>query len=372
VSEPSDIAVIQRSAGTEVVTRQGSLDAARDPRTNVNPANLYLLSLRSTRSYKTAVSVLNTMAKVYGSENYHTMDWASLTEEQVQMSIHVLLMTQDEILKSPVIHETLKREVRSREGSRQGAWRPKSLRTVNLYLSAVKGVMRYAMKRKLIDSHDYALIKDIKGFSVKGEVSKTLPVKAVDALKVLKTCAEDDTARGARDAAALALLYGAGMRRDEVRRLKISDIKWEARLIEFHGKGNKVRKPALHDWMTPILQKWIQEYRPHNMPGALLLAIDRWGNVQEKTDEYGNATPASDNLVYRIVKSRFAAAGLPVMAPHDLRRIFATALFEANVHISEIQQALGHQNIETTLIYNKTGEEKARESVRQHIPGFNP
>jgi site-specific recombinase XerD len=60
----------------------------------------------------------------------------------------------------------------------------------------------------------------------------------------------------------------------------------------------------------------------------------------------------SDSAIQEVIKKAIRKAGIPKHASvHTLRHSFATHLLMNGVNIREVQELLGHKNVETTMIY---------------------
>ncbi len=86
---------------------------------------------------------------------------------------------------------------------------------------------------------------------------RALSIGEVQAL--FHVCAQDESIKGIRDAALIAVLYSAGLRRSEVIMLDLSD--WnetDSCLIVRSGKGDKDRTNYLDDGATAALTDWLR------------------------------------------------------------------------------------------------------------------
>jgi len=62
----------------------------------------------------------------------------------------------------------------------------------------------------------------------------------------------------------------------------------------------------------------------------------------------------SDTAIQDMIKNAIQKAGIPKSASvHTLRHSFATHLLASGVNIREVQELLGHKNVETTMIYTR-------------------
>jgi integrase/recombinase XerC len=149
----------------------------------------------------------------------------------------------------------------------------------------------------------------------------------------------------ARDAAVLALLYGAGLRISEALGLKRRDIGGSPDALTVTGKGNKTRIVPL---LPPVL-RLITDYLalcPYAMPPDGPLFVGARGG------------PLSPRVVQLAMASLRGALGLPDSAtPHALRHSFATHLLARGGDLRAIQDLLGHASLSTTQIYTAVDSE---------------
>jgi len=130
--------------------------------------------------------------------------------------------------------------------------------TARKVLAALRGVLHTAWRLNQIEREDYQRAIDFE--SVKGS---TLPagraLSAGDIRALFEACRADrNPAKGARDAALLAVLYGGGLRRAELVNLDVRDYDAASGTLHIRrGKGRKARsvpvvngtKDALDDWL---------------------------------------------------------------------------------------------------------------------------
>lgn len=151
------------------------------------------------------------------------------------------------------------------------------------------------------------------------------------------------TALHTRNAALIAVMFAAGIRRDELRQLRWEDLNVEDGVLHIrHGKRNKSRHTALFGEFAlhalHLWAEWLQDGRVF-----MFCPLDKWGNVGK------DASIGNDNI-YRIVQQTGKLAGI-AFNPHDARRTLATELLNVGLSPAEVQAQLGHSNPSTTLRY---------------------
>jgi integrase/recombinase XerD len=139
----------------------------------------------------------------------------------------------------------------------------------------------------------------------------------------------------------LTTLYGTGMRRAELARLKISDIDSQRMIIRVvAGKGGKDRDLPL----SPALLESLREYWRWRKPKTYLFP--------SRDPRRGPAQPISEKSVWIACHEAARRAGLSKrITPHTLRHSWATHLLEAGTDLRTIQVLLGHGDLETTAQY---------------------
>jgi integrase/recombinase XerC len=150
----------------------------------------------------------------------------------------------------------------------------------------------------------------------------------------------------ARDAAVLALLYGAGLRVSEALGLRRREFDAKRDAITVTGKGNKTRMVPLLPQVAALIADYLALCPFEAEADAPLFAGARGG-------------PLSARVVQLAMARLRGALGLPDSAtPHALRHSFATHLLARGGDLRAIQELLGHASLSTTQIYTAVDAER--------------
>ncbi|MBF0194511.1 MAG: tyrosine-type recombinase/integrase [Magnetococcales bacterium] len=149
-----------------------------------------------------------------------------------------------------------------------------------------------------------------------------------------------------RDKAILELLYGSGLRINEMCSLNLRDInlrEHEARVI---GKGNKERVVPLGSHSIAAIKDYMESLAQKIGPGAgdtpLFIGVK----------QLNKRCRLNPRQVQRLIQARRRWLGLPEKTtPHALRHAFATHLLQAGADLRAIQEMLGHASLSTTQKY---------------------
>ena len=135
----------------------------------------------------------------------------------------------------------------------------------------------------------------------------------------------------------LKILYGCGLRVNELINLKKQDINFEEDLIKVNlGKGKKDRFVKIPESIKKELNSYFNLNTSEN-----LFPSNRGGKLTKKS-------------ILQVVKNAGKKAGIKKRVyPHLLRHSFATHLLENGTDLRVIQKLLGHSDIKTTQIYLK-------------------
>ena len=105
------------------------------------------------------------------------------------------------------------------------------------------------------------------------------------------------------------------------------------------------------------------------MPAWVKVAIDAWTlasgvaalHVFRPVNRAGCVTGErlGEKVVWQMLKGYVAGAGLPDIAPHDLRRTAAKLCRAAGGGLEQIQLLLGHSSVQTTERYLGTKQDLA-------------
>ncbi len=161
----------------------------------------------------------------------------------------------------------------------------------------------------------------------------------------------------ARDAAVLALLYGAGLRISEALAIKRCDAPVDSRdVLTILGKGQKTRSVPV---IAPV-QRAIEAY----------LALCPYPLAPEGPLFVGaKGGPLRPRIIQLAVERLRGALGLPDNAtPHALRHSFATHLLGRGGDLRTIQELLGHASLSTTQTYTAVDSARLLDAYRAAHP----
>jgi integrase len=148
----------------------------------------------------------------------------------------------------------------------------------------------------------------------------------------------------------LAILLGCGLRRSEVAALTLAHIQQRDNrwcIIDLVGKHGRVRTIPMPTWVKGAIDAWASAAGFSD--GAVLRRVNRGDQVQ--------GTGLSEKVVWQLLQQYAAAADVPGIAPHDLRRSCAKLCRAAGGELEQIQLLLGHASVQTTERYLGTKQD---------------
>ena len=149
----------------------------------------------------------------------------------------------------------------------------------------------------------------------------------------------------------LETCYGCGLRVSEVCRLRVRDIDGERRLLRIEqGKGAKDRAVSLSPRLLDHLRRYWRAYRPRP-----------WLFPHGQRPEQALGISTAQKVFTRAKRH---AAVAKVGGIHSLRHAYATHQLEAGLPVHQLQQLLGHRNLQSTLRYVHWVP-----GVAPHLPG---
>ena len=168
--------------------------------------------------------------------------------------------------------------------------------------------------------------------------------------QALLSAPDISTLRGLRDRAILAVLLGCGLRRSEVAALTFAhlqqrDGRWC--IVDLVGKHGRVRTAPMPTWVKVAVDAW-------GSPAGLAE-----GHVFRPVNRANRVTGEAlgEKAVWQLIKPYAEAAGVPGIAPHDLRRTCAKLCRASGGELEQIQMLLGHASVQTTERYLGTKQD---------------
>lgn len=213
--------------------------------------------------------------------------------------------------------------------------------TANMTLSHVRNVVRIGFILGFVDERAWLGVREVK--AVRGSRRhRGRALAKAELVALLATCARLPRPRGPMLRAVLLLAVGTGLRLNELCKLAISGVRDGKVFVG--GKGNKESDCVLDRATSAAVDEWLA------VRGGL-----RWSHPRL----FGSPVRGrvlSPGWLWRLLSRLQKDAGVTKFSPHDLRRTFATRVFELGFDLREVQLLMGHASPDTTARYDKRGK----------------
>jgi len=219
--------------------------------------------------------------------------------------------------------------------------RGNSVATRNVRLGAIRSLFQFAALRH---PEHADTIQRVLAIPAKRHDQTEICFLIPDEIDALLAAPDRTTWLGRRDHALLLLAIQASLRLAELTTLRQRDLQLDSGPhVRCHGKGRRNRSTPLTDQTVAVLRAWCREL-PDD-PDTPLFPTRR-------------GTHLSSDAVQWLLAKHVAAAtsGCATLrskrvTPHVLRHTAAMRLLHARVDITVIALWLGHQQVQTTMVY---------------------
>ena len=193
------------------------------------------------------------------------------------------------------------------------------------------------------------------------EKSPTRTVKSIKVEKRLRTALTKeeyeiflDSAKTVREKAIVTFLYSTGLRVEEATEVNKSDIDWNRLKLKVIGKGDKERTVFINAQAKVYLKKYLASRKDDNE--ALFVS-------ERKPYKRIGVRTVQRTIELIAERANLSRDTTPFSTP---RHTMSTHLLNSGMDITVLQQILGHEKIETTLIYAEISDERIEQEFRKY------
>lgn len=221
--------------------------------------------------------------------------------------------------------------------------------SISRKLASVRGMMKYAFNKNIIDTNPSAYIPNPKS-------KRTLPeVTAADTIIDIYKEADKDKENALLIKSVFELLYGCALRVSELCGLNSGDLDLSGKTVKVRGKGSKERIVPVGTKSVQILKEYIKE-NPRLSPREPLLTNKKGRRIYPR-------------LIHRIVSEYLGkVTDLGKKSPHVLRHSAATHMLDNGADLRAVKEILGHENLSTTQIYTHVSIERLKSTYKKSHP----
>lgn len=217
--------------------------------------------------------------------------------------------------------------------------------TLNKYREYVCTFFGWAYHEGLIDRNPTSELRTIR------HEKKQRPYLTQMDLEYIRNACRD-----LRESAIVEVLYSTGCRASELCGLRKEDVDWTAGTVHLYGKGRKHRTSYLNAKAIVALRQYIDSRNDDSE----WLFVTRRAPVRA-------IKVATLEKHFRELTELIGGEINKKLTPHLFRHTTATTALRNGMPVEEIRELLGHENIETTMVYAKASGESVQSSHRKYV-----
>jgi integrase/recombinase XerD len=221
------------------------------------------------------------------------------------------------------------------------------------YISHLRGLLDYAWRSGRAERNV------LDGFQLQDDGHRRVPavLTVAEAQRLVQACPRG-TALERQERVLVLVLYGCGLRTNEVCQLNVQDVDRErGELQVWHGKGDRQR-------VVPIPEGVFTE--------VLAYLLERGGRRGPLFRTAAQRQRLSATVVCDVVSRAAQRAGLGEVTPKVLRHSYATHLMDRGVDLAVIASLMGHRSPAETGVYLHVLGDQPRCAVAQLLKGAPP
>ncbi len=229
-----------------------------------------------------------------------------------------------------------------------------SNKSINRKIASIKSFFKFLIKRQIIKKNPSTLVK-----SLKAKQKLPLFLKEKDLVGLFKTINLSNTLDETRSDLILELLYGTGIRINELINLKSKNLDLIRNEIKVLGKRNKERILPINQNIVSKAKLYLNHKKRKSSKSEFVFLTDKGNKLYPM-------------MVYRIVKKCLSSLiNSEKYNPHLLRHSFATHILNKGGDLNAIKDLLGHESLAATQIYTHNSIEKLKETHKKSHPRAN-
>lgn len=226
--------------------------------------------------------------------------------------------------------------------------------TISKKFAALRRIYKMLISARLYNNSNPFDSEKVPSPSAKSGQKRPTEMITFDKVMEILALPDCSTFKGRRDKAILAVLFGGGLRRSEVVKLRLADVRKTSKGTVFlRLRSTKARKDsdqAIPLWAAQAVADVVKD-RLENSAGEgdyLFISYRGKGGNIPTTHSF------SDNGLYKVFKEYCQRAGVKVPAsPHSARATAITKLLTDGLSHREVQEFSRHASVAMVEVYDK-------------------